>query len=37
MIKGHPISLGLRVPRSELRACIHCIDHENILLGARML
>lgn len=29
MIQGHLVGLGIRVPRSQLRASIHRVDHEN--------
>ena len=29
MVQGHMLRLGLKVPRSSLRAAIHRVDHEN--------
>ncbi len=32
MMQGHLVGQGIRIPRSELRASIHRVDHENTLL-----
>ena len=32
MMQGHLVGLGIRIPRSQLRASIHRVDHENTQL-----
>ena len=32
MVQGQLLALGIRIPRSDLRASIHRVDHENTQL-----
>lgn len=32
MVQGHLVALGIQITRSDLRASIHRVDHENTQL-----